>query len=799
VGGHSATRELQLAKAAIWYGKHLGLRIFPLHPGGKRPIFSGWPESATDDPQQLSAWWREHLAANIGVLLGEPSGVFLFDVDVKDATKDKPAVNGYKTLEKLEKEHGPLPPTWRAKTGGGGEHYFFKHPGFHVSNADGTRAYWKGIDIKGERGYAVLAPSLHPDTQELYHWIEGHRPSDVELADAPEWVLKRLREGAKKKTAAETKLRLNDTGEKIPRGKRHEAVLGLAGWMRARNYPTVSIEAALRAMSEHGCEDHDDAEHQRDIKHTLDTVRGWDPRSDVRAPSPEEQSVLRKPQERLCVNVSDKQVGAILDHAWTGLIHRNDPPRLFRMELELIELREGKTIAVGPHGMYRLLAENIIWRRNGKDGELEARVPDKIAPAMLTKIPRGIPELEGLARVPCYVGPAWDLRCEPGFVEDDKTFFLGKSFDASAITAEDDINEGDVEVALASLLNDWLGDFEFASEPDKTAALGLLLTLMGRRAIAGRVPAFLVEAPTEGTGKSTLAECLFMLALGDVPPAHVGYPRDEAEAGKTMLALLRNSAEVLYFDNVNFLGGTTFAGLVTNGSITQRVLATSRVTTVPFAGTFVATGNNPSVDPEATRRALRIRLIPRTETPWKGRSFKHKGIVGHTRRRRLSYLWALHVLVRWWRKQGCPKGIASLGSFEGWSEAVGGILSAAGRKDLVSNATLERMFEKTEMAAELQEFIDYWFRTFGLLPVRPRRLVELATRTGEFLNSLEDYSMLLPGTLGKVKVDARPSVLGRYLARIEDRVIGDLRVVRTTETTSGHRAWQLVQEEQNSE
>src|SRR5208337_555492 len=46
-----------------------------------------------------------------------------------------------------------------------------------------------GIDIKGERGYIVVAPSIHPDTGLEYFWHQHPREG---IADAPPWLMERL-------------------------------------------------------------------------------------------------------------------------------------------------------------------------------------------------------------------------------------------------------------------------------------------------------------------------------------------------------------------------------------------------------------------------------------------------------------------------------------------------------------------------------------------------------------------------------------------------------------------------------
>src|SRR5690606_12964074 len=92
---------------------------------------------------------------------------------------------GHKSLAKLEKKNGKLPATVVARTGGGGLHYLFNWPGCRVANSASTIA--PGIDVKGDGGYIVAAPSMHDETGAMYEWKSA--PGDVSIADAPQWVL----------------------------------------------------------------------------------------------------------------------------------------------------------------------------------------------------------------------------------------------------------------------------------------------------------------------------------------------------------------------------------------------------------------------------------------------------------------------------------------------------------------------------------------------------------------------------------------------------------------------------------
>jgi hypothetical protein len=107
------------------YSERFGIQVIPLKPCGKTPITSNGLKDGSTESETLAAWWTQTPQANIGGVTGAVSGLFVLDID--------PRHGGDESLRLLEGEHGPLPSTWMALTGGGGQHYFFRHPGFPLA------------------------------------------------------------------------------------------------------------------------------------------------------------------------------------------------------------------------------------------------------------------------------------------------------------------------------------------------------------------------------------------------------------------------------------------------------------------------------------------------------------------------------------------------------------------------------------------------------------------------------------------------------------------------------------------
>lgn len=119
---------------------------------GKHPRTFNGVKGASKDLDVVLGWAKQFLGCNWGMATGRPSGVVVFDIDVK---KDK----GFESFDKLLVEAGiSAPETFTVDTGGGGKHIFFKAPDRPVRNRVNFRP---GVDVRGDGGYVILPGSNH--------------------------------------------------------------------------------------------------------------------------------------------------------------------------------------------------------------------------------------------------------------------------------------------------------------------------------------------------------------------------------------------------------------------------------------------------------------------------------------------------------------------------------------------------------------------------------------------------------------------------------------------------------------
>ncbi len=216
LGARNASMASTAREAALGYLER-GWSVIPIRAHAKRPMIA-WQDyqrrRATAD--DVHAWFARWPSANVGIVTGDVSGLVVLDVDVRHG--------GDETLVDLEREHGALPPTVEAVSGGGGRHLYFAHPGGHVPN---KAALATGIDLRGDGGLIIAPPSAHPSGRR-YRWRPGHAPDQIALAPLPGWLVEDVTPAGGRRGHPLAHWRgLVEQG--VPEGRRNDSIASLAG------------------------------------------------------------------------------------------------------------------------------------------------------------------------------------------------------------------------------------------------------------------------------------------------------------------------------------------------------------------------------------------------------------------------------------------------------------------------------------------------------------------------------------------------------------------------------------------
>lgn len=214
----------------------LGFSIIPL--SGKRPIWENWTEQCTKDVARARQIWKQYPEANVGIVLGRPSGIFALDFDERSG--------GIETYDSLQSKYGYFK-TLVAQTGGGGMHVCYRLPNFDVA----TRTRWmQGVELRGTGAQIVAAPSIHPETGAPYVWDTGDAEDGLDwdhIHEAPDWLLEKLQDAGTRRQVREGAQRPT---EKISKGGRHMTMVSMAGILRHRIGATQEeIDGFLQAFN----------------------------------------------------------------------------------------------------------------------------------------------------------------------------------------------------------------------------------------------------------------------------------------------------------------------------------------------------------------------------------------------------------------------------------------------------------------------------------------------------------------------------------------------------------------------
>jgi hypothetical protein len=167
----------RLIQAAMECARH-GWRVLPIKPSSKLPLIKAWQQAATADEATIAEWWEKWPTANVGVCLGEGSGILDLECD----------------SEKAEQEFLALfdgePPVTTTYQGQRGKHRLFR---WRNDLPGGAVIKLGNIEVRtgnsGKGAQSVFPPSIHPSGI-AYQWLVP--PGECTPAALPDAILARL-------------------------------------------------------------------------------------------------------------------------------------------------------------------------------------------------------------------------------------------------------------------------------------------------------------------------------------------------------------------------------------------------------------------------------------------------------------------------------------------------------------------------------------------------------------------------------------------------------------------------------
>jgi hypothetical protein len=211
---------------------------------GKAP-WGPWKDYQARLPTEddLRRKWHVNPTLNVGMALGPVSGLVRVDLDSTEAEE---------RLSELSADSLPITLEFRRGSDSRGLLYAIPEG---VTLRTTVEPFVSGeLRFQAIGAQTVLPPSRHA-SGDLYEWVPGRGPGEIEPVLMPDWMVDLLRVDKAPKQARSSRCAPSVTdGQRFAEGSRNSTLTSLAGTMRRRSMTREAIEAALLAENEARCD-----------------------------------------------------------------------------------------------------------------------------------------------------------------------------------------------------------------------------------------------------------------------------------------------------------------------------------------------------------------------------------------------------------------------------------------------------------------------------------------------------------------------------------------------------------------
>lgn len=396
--------------------------------------------------------------------------------------------------------------------------------------------------------------------------------------------------------------------------------------------------------------------------------------------------------------------------------------------------------------------------------------------------------LKGVTHTP-LVRKDGSILDKPGYDEASRLLYLPDG-DLTVPAINEDPSEIEIRKAVR-YIEQIVEQFPFVEDYHRANWYGALFTPIMRDMLPPPYPAFIIDAPAPGSGKSYLAMAVRTVHGGVL---RAGFPNEDAEFEKQVVGILADTtAPVVQFDNVRGkVRSAKFEALLTSSSYSARMLGTTNSKTVANDRLWIITANNAEIGGDLARRSYWITIDPRRPRPFERSGFKldlttwlpaHRGEIIH----------ALMTVVRAWVVAGMPKAAKKRSDdYANWDAAMEGMLAFAGFQGQFG--LTEEKHRESDDDTEWGDFLEGVYEAMGSKLFTIAELIE-KMETGESWNShpVIDPSKL-PGDLAdkwsRISMGSKAGFtksLGRWFGYRAGRYVGDLVVYAQANGKKGNQ------------
>ena len=413
-------------------------------------------------------------------------------------------------------------------------------------------------------------------------------------------------------------------------------------------------------------------------------------------------------------------------------ILKGDPDLFLRNgKLVRVSTDENRRATIEEHSVDTLqvwLGEHFhFYTLKGKGEELipiTVPAPTYVAKSLLAynNYPSTIPVLEMVTEFPVITSSG--VHINYGYNPASRAFLIrSASIDYDAI----EVTDASIAWSKAQIFDNLIVDFKFDSPASRSNFVGYLLSFPIRPIIPDAVPMYTVTAPVQGSGKTKLVDLAHVIWTGRKAEAKAGGSgsgeRGNEEWRKRILTYLLSGKSSLFFDNIRgIVNSEALASALTANWYSDRVLSLSEERTLKVRCLWAMSGNNIEFEEDMPRRVYRSHIDTGMESPETRSDFKHEDIVGWAETHRLDLMKACFTLIKAWDLSGRPLCTdINWGSYENFTQVIGGVLQSAGISDFLAN---RERFIPPDMDA-WREFFNTWAERHGVVH---------GTNIGRFVN-----------------------------------------------------------------